>query len=324
MEASGGIQNFAESIYLEIKKYFDVNLIDWDWNNMTSYKKGLMHFCPWLFHKNFPIEFTHYWHVQAAYLFKPPEKYLVTCHGNELLPKNLMGFDKYFISKILKGAEFIHVNSRFTKNLVYRLYDVEKDKIVVINPPVPEMKPKKLEHKKLIIGTISRFVKRKNIPNIIKALNILQKEGINFVYWLAGDGPQKSEIMDMLKTAKFEWKYFGRVDNQTKISYFYPSLDIFVLPSLELKSGIEGFGIVFLEANKFGIPVVASRTGGIEDAVKEGYSGVFCNSQDPEDIKNKILMLTKVKKNMKPKKWAKKFTPERIALKFKGLYDDIL
>ena len=62
---------------------------------------------------------------------------------------------------------------------------------------------------------------------------------------------------------------------------------------LNLRNSVEGFGIVYLEANSYGIPVVASKTGGVSDAVKQNVSGIFAEPTSPEDITKKILYILK-------------------------------
>jgi len=85
------------------------------------------------------------------------------------------------------------------------------------------------------------------------------------------EGVGRKRIMDELSEEK-------------KINEFYPFIDVFVLSPFELPNDVEGFGIVYLEANAYGIPVVASKTGGVPDTIKENVSGVFADPTNPEDI----------------------------------------
>jgi phosphatidylinositol alpha-1,6-mannosyltransferase len=63
----------------------------------------------------------------------------------------------------------------------------------------------------------------------------------------------------------------------------YAAADLFVMVSRELASrgDVEGFGIVYLEASAAGRPVVAGRSGGVEDAVEDGVSGILVDPEDP-------------------------------------------
>ena len=54
---------------------------------------------------------------------------------------------------------------------------------------------------------------------------------------------------------------------------------------------VEGFGIVYLEANLMGKPVIGSRAGGVPDAVKDGETGLLVNPGDPAAIADAVVKL---------------------------------
>ena len=59
---------------------------------------------------------------------------------------------------------------------------------------------------------------------------------------------------------------------------------------------VEGFGFVYIEASSYGLPIIANRTGGVEDAVKEGETGLL---SEPGDILGLSLLLEKLIKDHK-------------------------
>ena len=338
----GGIQEFAKSIYSELKNDFNIELINWQ-NDLSLLAKGILKFSPskfsqFLYLKFFSSHFRkkydlnadliHFWHPEPAMAFLDG-KYMVSCHGMEILEENMKGYRKLIYKKVFDNALVIHVNSRYTKDLVINLFEVDPDKVVVINPPIDVKKFNRREKKKkesFVIGTLTRFNRRKNVPNVIKALNILkEKYGVKFKYLLAGDGIDRKRILNELKRAKFEYEYLGEISEEEKINEFYPSIDIFVLPPLELPNDVEGFGIVYLEANACGIPVVASKTGGVPDAVKEGISGVFADPTNPENIADKILFVinTLEEWEQRCKEHAENFDVRKISKQFKELYEKV-
>jgi phosphatidylinositol alpha-1,6-mannosyltransferase len=74
----------------------------------------------------------------------------------------------------------------------------------------------------------------------------------------------------------------------------YASSDIYVMASRQIPDRVdlvEGFGISFLEASASGIPVVAGRSGGVADAVRDGETGLLVDPDDPEEIAQAIKML---------------------------------
>jgi hypothetical protein len=65
----------------------------------------------------------------------------------------------------------------------------------------------------------------------------------------------------------------------------YNLCDIMLMPNRQEKDGdVEGFGIVFLEANAVGKPVIGGRTGGAAEAIANGSTGFLVNPDDPEEI----------------------------------------
>jgi glycosyltransferase involved in cell wall biosynthesis len=55
----------------------------------------------------------------------------------------------------------------------------------------------------------------------------------------------------------------------------YRSADIFVMPTTKTHHDREGFGIVYLEAQMFGLPVIATKQPGVDEAVRDGEGGVL-------------------------------------------------
>jgi len=67
--------------------------------------------------------------------------------------------------------------------------------------------------------------------------------------------------------------------------------DVFIMPARNENGDYEGFGIVYLEANVMGKPVIAGRSGGVEEAVINNYNGLLVDPLDPKDIAAKIIAL---------------------------------
>ncbi|HSX24956.1 MAG TPA: glycosyltransferase family 4 protein, partial [Candidatus Andersenbacteria bacterium] len=75
------------------------------------------------------------------------------------------------------------------------------------------------------------------------------------------------------------------------IHALYSRATLFALPPKELVGDYEGFGIVYCEAAFFGLPVVATRTGGIPEAVKDNETGILVEPGNSNAIADAILQL---------------------------------
>jgi glycosyltransferase involved in cell wall biosynthesis len=174
---------------------------------------------------------------------------------------------------------------------------------------------------------LTRGIPRKNILNVIAALDIMHSScNVDFEYVLAGGGMDRRRVLRRLRKVRFPWRYLGEIPEREKLEQYYPSLDVFVLPTLDLRRDIEGFGMVYLEANAAGVPVVASNVGGVRDAVKENVSGVFADPRNPEHIARAIMQVLREKDRYVrgARQWAGNFSIERAARRIAGLYECVL
>jgi phosphatidylinositol alpha-1,6-mannosyltransferase len=73
----------------------------------------------------------------------------------------------------------------------------------------------------------------------------------------------------------------------------YAISDVFVMPSREIleENDVEGFGVVFLEANACGKPTIGGQSGGVQDAVVDGITGLLVDPNNPEELANALARL---------------------------------
>ena len=134
---------------------------------------------------------------------------------------------------------------------------------------------------------VGRLVKIKNVSLLLRVLKSIQKVHANVLLVIVGDGPEvralkkQAEILGVSQNIHFEGKASGN-----RLSLFFAAADIFVLPS-----HYDNFPNVVLEAMAMGLPVVATRVGGLPSQVIEGATGFMTNPNDPEDMTKALLKL---------------------------------
>jgi glycosyltransferase involved in cell wall biosynthesis len=116
---------------------------------------------------------------------------------------------------------------------------------------------------------VSRLNPYKRIDLAVSAFNEL---GLPLV--IAGDGHDRPVLESM---AKSNIHFTGRVTDE-QLKQYYGSCRALIF------TGIEDFGIIPLEANAAGRPVIAYKAGGVLDTIVEGINGVFFSSQTPDSI----------------------------------------
>lgn len=124
--------------------------------------------------------------------------------------------------------------------------------------------------------TITRLVERKNLSNVISAIAELKDEGVDISYIVGGSGSEYSTLTEQVKKLNLSdrVKFLGVIQESIKWEVLKSS-DAFILPSLfDKKSGsIEGYGIVYVEANAMGIPNISGNSGGAVEAVINDITG---------------------------------------------------
>ncbi|MDA3803091.1 MAG: glycosyltransferase family 4 protein [Patescibacteria group bacterium] len=211
---------------------------------------------------------------------------------------------KILAKKILKRSEIIVCANSYLAKLVEKVFPEFKDKIVVVNPGLPEidtrgsdMDSKKISESynfdnKTILFSLGRLVKRKGFDKTIEAIASLDdKEKENLVYVIAGAGPDEAYLRSLVSTSDRERIIFlGQITEGEKWSWLN-KCDIFVMPSRNISGDHEGFGIVYLEANLCSKPVIAGLAGGVGDAVVDNETGLMVDPENIESIKDAILKL---------------------------------
>lgn len=135
----------------------------------------------------------------------------------------------------------------------------------------------KREKKGTALLTVGRLVARKGHEKVIRALKDLPE----FTYTIVGDGPIRKELDRMI----VENNLTDRVTilqhvSDGRLPELYASHDMFVMPTIRSETDREGFGIVYLEAGLFHLPVVATRYPGVDEAVIDGETGVLIEDTD--------------------------------------------
>ena len=146
-----------------------------------------------------------------------------------------------------------------------------------------------------IVLTLGRLVERKGIDRSLDAFRICvdKLRDPSIEYWIAGDGPDREKLQAQAAQLGVadRVRFLGAVSDEEK-TRLYSAADLFVTTSRELSDGdAEGFGIVFLEANACELPVVAGRSGGIEDAVQDGVTGLLVDPNDVAGIAEAMITL---------------------------------
>jgi phosphatidylinositol alpha-1,6-mannosyltransferase len=153
-----------------------------------------------------------------------------------------------------------------------------------------------------VILFVGRLARRKGVKEFVEnCLPVIVQELPETCFVVAGGNPTDSlthrdDVMAEIEVAlrnsglQNHARLCGEVGDDELIK-LYRSCDVVVLPALALADDVEGFGMVLLEAGAAGKPVIATKVGGIPDAVDDGRTGILVNAGDYRELSKSVLEL---------------------------------
>jgi len=198
-------------------------------------------------------------------------------------------------SLLFKKGDLFLTNSNYAKGKLIEL-GCPEDRLSVIGLGIDL---EKFKFKIRSIGdtvkllTVARLVEKKGLKYSIEAVANSIKKHNNIIYNIIGEGPLRAELGNLIKSKGLEDKIFllGAKTNEEVLSYMLES-DIFILSSVTADSGdTEGLGVILLEAQATGMPVLATLHNGFPEAVRNGKSGFLVPEKDINALSERINYL---------------------------------
>lgn len=230
-------------------------------------------------------------------------KVLIYAHGEELTG---WGRGRKFQAMCfaLRHADHVLANSDFTRETLIALIGVKPDHIVMTYPTVDvkRMRPG-LPYEDLrrslglgdgqrLILSVGRLQRRKGFDQVVRALPGLLQRGLDVHYAIVGVGEDRDylhSIADELGVSD-HLHLLGHVE-MDDLPRWYNACDLFAMPNRDINGDTEGFGLVYMEANACGKPVIAGQAGGTGSAVEDGRNGLRVDGEKVEAVEAGIAHL---------------------------------
>ncbi len=261
-------------------------------------KKGQIHVC--------------YCHTPMRYIWDLYEDYL---HGLPKFKRPFFKLTTHYLRKwdieTNKNVDIFIANSRFVAERIKRIYNREA---IVIYPPVnleqfPLYKGKK-EDFFIFVGRLVNIYKRVDL--VIKAFNKLKLKLI-----VVGDGPDKPYLQSIAES-NIEFVGWKKGKELTNLMQKARAL---IIPS------VDDFGIVAVEAQACGTPVIAYKKGGVTETLIEGETGLFFDKQTESVIVHTVKTFLNLESNFsqeKMRKVAEKFSDKTFRTQFKQIVQPLI
>ncbi len=200
------------------------------------------------------------------------------------------------MQKGFTATRSVFVNSNPMRDRLLRRYRIDPQRVSVIHPCIDEpffQMPRRGTSEHFRILTVSRLQssnRRKNIDGALRAIARIKDFPIR--YTIVGDGDDKPRLeqLSVQLGISRQVTFLGSVDRPQLLELFATN-DLFLLAPYRRWNDVEGFGIVYVESSASGLPVLATRNGGITDAVLPGVSGEFLSSASDTAIEAGIRMM---------------------------------
>jgi glycosyltransferase involved in cell wall biosynthesis len=143
---------------------------------------------------------------------------------------------------------------------------------------------------------VGRLVEKKGCRYLIEAMSAVQKDVPDARLIVVGDGPLRHGLEQLAQRIGVNVDFRG-AQSSAYVKRELNAARVFCLPSVTAESGdAEGFGLVLLEAQASGVPVVTSARGGAAEGIREGVTGYRFAEGDIEILAAKLISLLKENK----------------------------
>jgi glycosyltransferase involved in cell wall biosynthesis len=268
---------------------------------------------------------------------------VVTLHGHdvnirpEFYRSSKYGFwhkrypDQFAAMVRQRNVHFIAVSNVLRQAAID--YGVPKDRVVVCYTGIDVRQfqpgPKPIAERPRRILFVGRLVEMKGCAYLIEAFQEIARRIPDAELVVIGDGPLRGDLEELARKLAVPVKFLGAV-TQDVVKQHLNRARVFCLPSVTASNGnFESFGMVLLEAQASGVPVVTSAVGGTEGVI-EGVTGFTFTEKDVKTLARRvcdILENSELASRMSaagPAYVQQHFDIMRCTKKIEDLYDDIL
>ncbi len=207
------------------------------------------------------------------------------------------------------GTEIIDVSKSRIKHFLFRSILVRAEKIFILTDHIGTL----LSREKLGGNVVKRYPRislplhtskvnfKDRMYNILSVGRLVPHKGHHILIqsaallptdlpWsihIVGDGSQKNDLMDLINRYNLKPRIFIHTNlNDQQVKNHYLNAGVFSFPSLESASGVEGFGLVLLDAMAHGLAIAASASGGIPEVLDYGNCGRLVSQGDAFELSN--------------------------------------
>ncbi|MBI4406956.1 MAG: glycosyltransferase family 4 protein [Candidatus Kerfeldbacteria bacterium] len=324
----GGVANYYHSLIRALP--LDCAVLD-----STQLPRQWWRMIPWLYRQ---VKQQHYTHILVGqvlplgtvalvihWLLGTP--YIVFTHGMDMLVPQRYPRKRWLLRRILRQAYRVVTVSSFTAQAI-KTFEPKTAPVTVIHPAAAITPMTTIQSvaglPEQFILSVGRLVERKGFDQVVKSLSQFPE----LQYVLAGDGVDQARLQQIAQQAgATDRVHFYQHLSDQQIAYLYQHCLFLVMPSRQLADGdVEGFGIVVLEANRFGKVAIGGQAGGMSDAIQHEHTGLLVDGTSSKELVDAIKKMLNVDYRANLEQQAKQYsesqTWEYAARQLLAIVDD--
>jgi colanic acid/amylovoran biosynthesis glycosyltransferase len=183
-----------------------------------------------------------------------------------------------------KGALFLSCSAYVRQRGLAIGYPVDRTIVHSIGVDVERFQPPPVRQRENIVLFVGRLVEKKGCSSLIEAMAEVERSIPAAVLVVIGNGRLRSDYEAQASAQGVRCRFLG-TQPAAVVREWMERATVFCVPSVVAASGdAEGLGMVFLEAQAMGLPVVSTLSGGIPEAVKHGETGLLVRERDPRAL----------------------------------------
>lgn len=216
-----------------------------------------------------------------------PVPLLVTFHGFDTssLPATDPSYRRALPHLFGRAVGIVAVSETVRERLVRLGCPTDRLHVIPMGVPVGPPRPHP-SHDEVRAITVARLHPVKGVPDLVDALAKARASGARITLDIVGDGPERAEVLRRIEVGGLRGtvRLHGTLPPD-RVAALLDESDLFVLNSRTTPEGdAEGLPVSVLEAMEASLPVVATRHGGIPDAVEDGATGLLVPERDTDAL----------------------------------------
>lgn len=229
--------------------------------------------------------------------------YIVYVHGEDIESAALSREHRWMVRGVFRRARLLVANSYNTARLLREQWGLGDDKVQVLHPGVDTQRFRPAARNddvrralgwgdRPVVLTVGRLQKRKGHDQLILALREIRRQVPDVLYAIVGDGEERKAHDELVarEGLRDHVQFLAEIGDE-RLVQCYQQCDVFVLPNRQVGRDIEGFGMVLLEAQACGKPVIAGASGGTAETMRVGETGWIMNCDGPETLSRAVAEL---------------------------------